>query len=510
MARVSVGLRQRMSQFEPPPPNESPPPVPLTEEELSANTFTLDNSSTRTTHSFSISTVSDLCLQGTRYNPRNTLTLLNPQRINLEPEPEDQINCECRCCNVEDQSQAGNTREYITHGPFLARCIQNDQVDILERLENFEQMPECLPDVAGGIKLVEYCAVVGAWRCLQLFVRKCRHSVTSTTLDYICNHGNLEALRQFAVKPKRNKPSLLPSYKGVDLAAQNGHLEIIQFVFGELHMMEFSVDACDNAAANGHLDIVAYLVGVYKSNRLQMLYRYKAEASVLVKEAEGNGCRCLGSLCECPRCYGHRNIQDLCVFADPLRTTCITEYALIGAMDNNKSLAVVCTLIRLGAPVTEQVTMSAAGNGRVDILRVLVNDYGVSTGGPDIMDQACFSGSLETVQFIYNSMGRYKNSQSPICSSRAVWFAACSLNVKILKFLYKNYPVSKETQEMWSTAENIAEEVGDRFRKWLIDNEPITNSFCLFLHKVKTVSPKQKDTNKIRVLLMKQAKKLRS
>ncbi|EGG20879.1 hypothetical protein DFA_00744 [Cavenderia fasciculata] len=192
-------------------------------------------------------------------------------------------------------------------------------------------------------------------------------------------------------------PDQIPLLKTIDVAAQQGHLSLVQFLFTQPGAT-YSADALNNAAKNGHLEIVKYLV---------------EQKGAKISDKAINSASFGGYL-------------DILKFLDlHFKGQCkrsITSAATNGHLDVIKYIDA-----NRQDPTNADAMNRAAGAGFLDIVQYLHQNHteGCTTAA---MDDAALGGHFEIVKWLHEN-------RSEGCSTKAMDHAA---TLEITKFLHYN------------------------------------------------------------------------
>ncbi|CAK4117516.1 unnamed protein product [Aphanomyces euteiches] len=143
-------------------------------------------------------------------------------------------------------------RQDLSTKPFAWQTAMLD-LAYLGSLEGVQYVYETSPSKYGSHP-IDIAAANGHLDIVQFFLTNTRDCDSTNAMDQAATNGHMEVVQYL-----HEKSAVGATNQAMDGAAANGHLEIVRFLHE--HCQEgCSTDAADLAATNGHLEVVKFLI----------------------------------------------------------------------------------------------------------------------------------------------------------------------------------------------------------------------------------------------------------
>ncbi|RLN70582.1 hypothetical protein BBJ28_00017401, partial [Nothophytophthora sp. Chile5] len=327
-------------------------------------------------------------------------------------------------------------------------AIREGRVDVIEWLKTHAAIhPDALPRVtlavaeAGDLSTLQWlqneyglavdAALRGAheghqWSVVKWLVIHC--NVTPTAASFAAaasdGDGDLPFLQWLHASGWAS-----PSRRSIPIAASNGHLEVIQWIYGEIGEQELDADAMVAAARGGHLEVVKWLdahecpasadaMDDAATNGFLEVVRW-----LHVNRTEGCTSRAMNGAAE----NGHLQVIQ---WLHNMRREGCTVSAMEKAAGNGHLGVVRWLHEHRSEGCTERAMDWAAERGHLDVVKWLhVNRIeGCTT---DAMDWAASFGHFDVVEWLHMN-------RSEGCTVRAMNCAAGYGHLNVMKWLHTN------------------------------------------------------------------------
>lgn len=287
-----------------------------------------------------------------------------------------------------------------------------------------------------------------------------RGRIPPAATDAAASVGDLDAVRRLY-----DSRRAVWSDRAMDLAAANGHLAVVQFLYER--RVFGTTDAIDDAALNGHADVVEFLLAHHhkpaNNPRLgRIVVPTPAQVSYgregctsdamcnaalnghldIVRMLDANGARCRPDAMNCAAAHGH---MDVVIYLDENRT----EGCTVDAMDDAASRGHLDVVIYLDTHRREGCTTKAmdyaADAGHLEIVSYLHRNRreGCTTWA---MDGAAGEGHLDVVRFLHKH-------RREGCTTDAIDMAAAAGFMDVVVYLCECVGAGCTTRAMDRAAE---------------------------------------------------------
>ncbi|EGG25065.1 hypothetical protein DFA_03311 [Cavenderia fasciculata] len=255
--------------------------------------------------------------------------------------------------------------------------------------------------------VVDNIAASGSIPCLVYGIETIGIQPTENTIDMACEHGKLGILHFL----HENYPQLQCTDRAFELAANNSHLDIIEFLLYN-RTEKYTARALVNASRTKCVDVARLLLEM----RGERLVGHTEEQLI------------------------ERNLVDLSVTSGSLEMVQLyfKHFGRRGlttrALDNSAELGFLDIVLWLdqtaGAPATTDAMNFAAKNGHYSIIRFL-HENRVEGCTESAINKAAAGGFLDIVQFLH--VNRTEGA-----TKDAMHNAVASGSLEVVKFLHKN------------------------------------------------------------------------
>ncbi|GAM20941.1 hypothetical protein SAMD00019534_041160, partial [Acytostelium subglobosum LB1] len=165
------------------------------------------------------------------------------------------------------------------------------------------------------IDVAESICAGGSLELLRFFVEQHRYPISSSSLEMAASNGHLNIIQHLVnqhttvrctpycyeaaaarghldiIKLLHSKSNIKPSTQSLDVAAQNGHLDVVRYLLLHAHVTPTS-RATDLAVANGHLETARFLLNnVNLFSSMLPVYACQSGSMDLVKDCNNLGNR---------------------------------------------------------------------------------------------------------------------------------------------------------------------------------------------------------------------------
>ncbi|EFA75039.1 hypothetical protein PPL_11724 [Heterostelium album PN500] len=106
-------------------------------------------------------------------------------------------------------------------------------------------------------KAIDYSAINNNTEIVQWLYENRTEGCSHVAFDWAARNGNIPMLQMLLVK-NNNVHNF--TTKAIDLAAEQGQLEVLEYLRVNFPDLKCTTDAVDNAAANGHLEVIKHLL----------------------------------------------------------------------------------------------------------------------------------------------------------------------------------------------------------------------------------------------------------
>jgi ankyrin repeat protein len=272
-----------------------------------------------------------------------------------------------------------------------------------------------------------------------------------TALEAAAENSHLEVVQflhgiEAAWRSKRKKRTIatnirMCSAKGMDVAARGGHLAVVKWLHAN-RLEGCTTAAMDGAAGNGHLDVVEWL----HANRSEGCTS-AAMDRVIRRIYHKPGCRrILLSCCVCkiPASFVEEQLTMLEWLKTNRKEGCTS--AAIDRASYNGNLTVlqwfyVNTTVRPSSPIPME---AAARAGRLDILKWLHSTYAECRSDKAMssaMHVAAEHGRLEEVKWLRSKLPGSSQGRALIAAAKYSRFSTMRRQLEVVQFLLPNCEV---------------------------------------------------------------------
>ncbi|EGG22772.1 hypothetical protein DFA_04902 [Cavenderia fasciculata] len=261
-------------------------------------------------------------------------------------------------------------------------------------------------------------------------------------LDKVAAVGNLDII-QFLIK---TYPHLTCKH-AIDLAASNGYVEVVKYLYGRLRRKGgCSTDAIDLASEHGHLSVVEYLLHRKETFTRRAMNKSSENGHLtVVDRLHRAGGRCTKDAMDGAAANGHLSVVE---YLHTHRTEGCSIRAL-DAASKNGYLSVVEYLNSNRSEGCSQFAMDwAASNGHLSVVDYLHRNR--TEGCTTIaVDGASRNGFVNIVEYLFNS-------RTEGCTSIALCGAAANNHFTTVSFLISN---NNNNQQQTFTVTNIRDAI---------------------------------------------------
>ncbi|EFA81639.1 hypothetical protein PPL_05632 [Heterostelium album PN500] len=161
--------------------------------------------------------------------------------------------------NEVDIAVNSGSLEMIRYLIDAGQTVSKASMDNCARSGNFELLKWFHNNRTEGcsVSALDYAAINNRPEIIEWLFANRSEGCSHIAFDWSARNGNMKIIKLLLEKNKNTGVTF--SSRAIDMAAERGHLEIIQFITEHHPAVKCTSDAIDNAAANGDLDLVRYL-----------------------------------------------------------------------------------------------------------------------------------------------------------------------------------------------------------------------------------------------------------
>ncbi|OQS03726.1 hypothetical protein THRCLA_21086 [Thraustotheca clavata] len=305
--------------------------------------------------------------------------------------------------------------------------------------------------VGGHVKFLHYLVTM---RSIKLIHLKYLNMPESTPFDVAAENGHFEMIKYLHAAGNNSC-----SYKAMDFAAANGHLNIVKWLH-QNRTEGCSDRAAKNAISNGHVEVIKYLRNYGLADNVH--FRMDDAHGLEMIKYLHNECGNEYTITIMDKAASMGDLESVKYLHKHSTEGCTTE--ALDAAAGNGHLDVVNFLHKHRTEgCTTKAMDIAAGYGHFNIVRFL-NENRTEGCTSYAMDFAALNGNFDIIKYLHKH-------RTEGCTPRAIDHAAEQGHLEIIKYLYENF------NEEW-TAEAMDQAAGNGYLRIVLFFHSISTSKC--------------------------------